>query len=118
MPKLVKASEMDLIKAAQKAVKQFLVPFDQWEKLDNPEAYIDIQSGKYVKGLEMLLERAVEMNDMELSRALTLDLLRLSKLGRSKADINVIGGELSKLRQEETFSGVDTKDIRKMLGRE
>lgn len=111
--KLTKASQITWTPKDIEAVQKALVPFEALELIADPDVYLESSAGKYVAGLEMLLKRALESNDIEMSRMLLLDLVKMTKIGRSKADINV--GALSKLRDEVDYSKLKTEDIEALL---
>src|SRR5260221_13174136 len=113
--KLVKASEITVAAAVKAEIERLLVPFESWESVSNPESYIEDSLGKYIKGIEMMLSKALDLNDIPLSRALTLHLIKLSKMGRAKADVSI---GVSQLRDELNFSGVETEKLKELLGRE
>ena len=113
MPKVVKASELKLAKSVSEHIGKLLIPLEAWEAVANPDIYLDNRAGKYVRGLEMLLESAIAADDIELTRMLTLDLIRLTKLGRSKADVNIMSG--GKLRDEISFKEKSPEEIEAII---
>lgn len=115
MPKRIKASEIVVTKALTTAISRQLAPMDAWETIDAPDVYLESKTGKYLRGLELVLEKAVELNDLSMVRTVLLDLLKMTKMGRPKADVNVSG--LTKLRDETDLSKIDTEQLRQILGR-
>lgn len=113
--KLVKASELKIVRDLHDKVASALAPLAAWETIAEPEAYLESRVGKYIYGLEQLLELSIEHNDFEATRGLTLDLLRLTKLGRAKADINL--NSINKLREGQDMTKVDTDALRELLGK-
>jgi hypothetical protein len=99
----------------KEAVSKALAPLSAWETIAEPEVYIESRVGRYISGLEMLLEQALANNDMDASRALTLDLIKMSRLGRSKIDLT--STSVNKLRDEMDFRKVDTSKLTEILGR-
>ena len=95
--KLVKASELKIVESLKAKVASALAPLEAWETIAEPDIYLESRVGKYIYGLERLLDLAIEHNDFEAIRGLTLDLIRLTKLGRAKADINL--SSVNKLRE-------------------
>ena len=120
MRKRIKASEVILTAAEadgmRKVIGLALAPIEAWKAVENAEAHLEGRIGLYVAGLEELLEKTVRMNDIQGARGLLNDLIRLTKIGRPKADINVAG--ISKLRDEADFSQMSTEMLRKALGME
>lgn len=113
--KLVKASELRVVSELRAKVSSALAPLAAWETIAEPEIYLESRVGKYIHGLESLLDIAIEHNDFEAVRGLTLDLLRLTKLGRAKADISLTG--MNKLREGQDMSKIDTDALRAILGK-
>jgi hypothetical protein len=113
MPKTVKASELKLRTSEIAKVRAMMAPLEAWEAISDPDIYLENRSGKYVRGLEMLLEKAIELNNLDMVRGLTLDLLRLTKLGRSKAEVSLMGG--SKLRDEVNFRDMTPEQIKAVM---
>lgn len=114
MARRVKASEIAIAEDVRTAVSYALAPIEAWKAVENAEAHLEGRIGLYIAGLEELLEKTVRMNDIQGARGLLNDLIRLTKIGRPKADINV--GGLSKLREETDFSQLSTEMLRKALG--
>jgi hypothetical protein len=94
-------------------IEEAIKPLNDWEEIQDPERYIETRLGRYIHLLEGLLDRAAALGDMDRVHAIALDLIRLSKLGRSKAEINV---GVTKLREEKDFSKLGTDEIAKLLG--
>lgn len=113
--KITKASELRMVGQLKQAVSKALAPLSAWETIAEPEVYIEARLGKYITGLEMLLSRALENNDAEMARALTLDLVKMTRLGKTKIDLNAVG--VNKLREEIDFKKADTKLLMETLGR-
>jgi hypothetical protein len=113
--KIVKASELKLVADLRSKVASALAPLAAWETIAEPEVYLESRVGKYVYGLERLLELAIEHNDFEAVRGLTLDLIKMTKLGRAKADINL--NSINKLREGQDMTKVDTDALRAILGK-
>lgn len=114
--KIVKASELRMVGQLKAAVEKTLAPLAAWSEIAEPEAYIESRLGKYITGLEMLLETALRNNDLDASRALTLDLIKMTRLGKTKVDLTATS--VNKLRDEFDFRSVNTDELRKQLGRE
>jgi len=113
--KRVKASEIVVTNKLRAVVSSALTPVEAWENIPTPDVYLESKVGKYLRGMEEVLNRAVEMNDLQMTRTLLLDLLKMTKFGRPKADVNI--GGVSKLRDEEDFSKVSTDKLRALLGK-
>lgn len=116
MARRVKASEIVLAQEVRDAVSVALAPIEAWKAVENAEAHLEGRIGLYIAGLEELLEKTVRMNDIQGARGLLNDLIRLTKIGRPKADVSVSG--ISKLREETDFSQLSTEMLRKALGLE
>lgn len=113
--KLIKASELKLVKSLTDKVSAALAPLEAWETIAEPDVYLESRVGKYVFGLERLLDLAIEHNDFEAVRGLTLDLIKMTKLGRAKADVNI--STINKLRESEDLTKVPIEELRKILGK-
>ncbi len=111
----VKASELTLSAGVRAAVGRVLAPIEAWEAIESPDIYLESRTGVYIRGLELLLEKAVDEGDRAEVRGLLLDLLRMTKVGRAKADLTLAG--LNKLRPESDLHGVDSDQLRELLGR-
>lgn len=114
--KRLKASELALTATLREKVSSALAPIEAWATIETPEAYLEARVGKYIAGLEMLLERSLELSDIAMARGLIGDLIRLTKIGRAKADLNITGP--SKLRDETDFTKIPTDKLRELLGRQ
>lgn len=112
----VRASELALTTTLREKVSSALAPIEAWATIDTPEAYLESRVGKYIAGLEMLLERSLELSDIAMARGLIGDLIRLTKIGRAKADLNITGP--SKLRDEIDLTKIPTDKLRELLGRQ
>ena len=97
----------------QAIIEEAIRPLNDWEAVQEPEKYIETQLGRYISMLEGLLNRAASLGDADRCHQIVLDLIRLSKLGRSKAEIEI---GVNKLRPELDFSGLSTEEILKQLG--
>lgn len=113
-PGLMKASSLELVEEIRDEYSRQLVAFENWANIDQPDLYVEKQTGKYVYGLEHLLETAVKENDIDRARAILNDLIRLSKMGRAKADIEIKGP--NKLRPERDLSALPLELLRQAAG--
>lgn len=93
-------------------IERAIQPLESWPTVADPEHYIESRLGKYIKILEGMLERSLMLGDIDRVEALTLDLIRLSKLGHAKADVQI---GVSKLREELNFGQLNTEAIREKL---
>ena len=66
-----------------------LDPIALWPNISKPESYLEERAGKYIALLEGLLDRALETRDVDAARVLALDLLKMTPIGRNKAEINI-----------------------------
>jgi len=99
----------------KEAVGQALAPLKAWESIAEPEVYIESRLGRYISGLEMLLEVALKHADLDAARALTLDLIKMTRLGKTKVDLTATS--VNKLRDEIDFRKVEIDELRRLTGR-
>jgi|SRR5579885_595981 hypothetical protein len=107
-------------KRAEELIKKTVLRLAALDEYANPtdptDVYLDNRSGRYVKMLEDLVDLAAEHGLLELVQSTLFGLLRMTKAGRSRADVNVSG--VTKLREEFDFSNLDDESLKKALGRE
>ena len=121
MPNFKKGSEI-VEKSAKKwiiteaqinaIIDEAIAPIDAHEDMDSPELYVEKRLGKYIHILEAMLDRALLMGRHDQAQALVNDLIRLTKMGRAKAEVNL---GVSKLRDETDFSKWETDQIKNLL---
>lgn len=90
-------------------IERAIAPLESWPTVDNPENYIESRLGKYIKLLEGMLDRALVLGHIDRAQSITNDLIRLSKLGRAKAEVNINGP--SKLRDEINFRDLTDSEV-------
>jgi len=93
-----------------------MVPIEAWREIEAPETYLEARTGKYISGLEELLKVGWDEGDKEFCLAVLLDLLRMTRLGKAKAEVTLSG--VNKLRSEQDLSSIDTAQLLKALGRD
>ena len=113
--KRVRASEIVLAERTRGAIERALAPIEAWREIQAPEAYLEARTGKYISGLEELLNAAWAEGDKEMCRQLLLDLLRMTKIGKAKAEVTLAG--VNKLRPEQDLSSVNMESLLEALGR-
>ena len=78
-------------------IVQLLSVIDDYKSPDVPlEQYLDTRAGQYITMMEEIANVAAKSGMWDMARATLVDLLRMTKIGRAKADISVD----SKLRDE------------------
>lgn len=81
---------------------------DQYDTPATPvEQYLDTRSGKYAVMLEAIVDAAASAGMWDLARATLVDLLRMTKVGKSKADVNII----NKLRDEIPLKHLSDEEL-------
>ena len=87
-------------KAVAGDIVQLLNSLDAYEAPELPvEQYLDNRAGRYAKMLEAIVDVAAQLGMFDLARVTLVDLLRMTKVGRAKADLT-LG---TKLREEMDF---------------
>lgn len=95
-----------------KIIENAIAPIDAHEDMESPELYVERRLGKYIHILEAMLNQSLLLGNFDRAQSLTNDLIRLTKMGRAKAEI-AIGP--SKLRDETDFSKWDTDKIKELI---
>ena len=81
---------------------------DEYDSPETPvEQYLETRSGKYAIMLEGIVDAAATAGMWDLARVALVDLLRMTKIGRAKADLN-IG---AKLRDEIPLKHLSDEEL-------
>jgi|ERR1700722_1806562 len=95
-------------------VVQLLNSLEAYESPETPaEVYLDGRAGKYVRMLEGILDVAAQLGMFDLARVTLVDLLRMTKVGRAKADLT-LGG---KLREEHPLSHMTDEELKNLVSK-
>lgn len=101
-------------KAAAGEIVQLLQKLDAYENPATPvEVYLDSNAGKYARMLEAIVDVAAQCGMFDLARVTLVDLLRMTKVGRAKADIN-LGG---KLREEHPLTHLSDEELKNLVSK-
>lgn len=93
-------------------IVQLLSALDTYESPETPaEVYLDGRAGKYVRMLEGVLDVAAQLGMFDLARVTLVDLLRMTKVGRAKADLT-LGG---KLREEHPLNHLSDEELKSLV---
>jgi hypothetical protein len=86
-----------------------IAPLDLWPALTNPKEHVAAQAGRYLAMYEGVMNYCMQIGDVALGRAMLLDLLRLTEVGRQKAELTMAAGEvdLSHLKEEDLLQLVN-----------
>ena len=82
----------------------------EWPVIADPVAHIESQSGQYLAMYEGVLDYCMQSGHIELGRAMLLDLLKMTKVGRTKADLVVAPV------QEVDLSHLKNDDLLRLVG--
>ena len=89
---------------------------DEYEDPPEPtESYLERRSGRYVRVIEDTIDKALALGMIELASSLSLALVRLTKVGRAKAEVSLAG--VPRLRDEADLSEVGIDDLARAIGR-
>jgi hypothetical protein len=95
-------------------IVQLLNNLEAYESPETPaETYLEARSGKYVRMLEGILDVAAQLGMFDLARVTLVDLLRMTKVGRAKADVN-LGG---KLREEHPLTHLTDEELKNLVSK-
>ena len=87
------------------------IPIDDLLPVDgDPATYLEGRVAFYIALLEELIRRGADTGDAYFMKDCLDALLKMTKIGRAKVDLNV-GGGLSKLRDEIDFSGMTKEEL-------
>ena len=82
----------------------------EWPVISDPVAHIESQSGQYLAMYEGVMDYCMQSGEIELGRAMLLDLLKMTKVGRTKADLAVTP------IQEVDLSHLKNDDLLRLVG--
>lgn len=87
------------------------IPIDDLLPIDgDPATYLEGRVAFYIALLEELIRRGADTGDAYFMKECLDALLKMTKIGRAKVDMEVSGG-LSKLRDEIDFSSMSKADL-------
>jgi hypothetical protein len=114
--KIVKASEIQLAQSTKDLISKMIAPIEAWNEIEQPAAYLESRTGRYIQMLEAVANKFAEEGDLHGLKGCLNDLLRYTKLGLARAEITMTGA-FNKLRNETDLSKVDIEALLKATGR-
>jgi hypothetical protein len=101
-------------KAVAGEIVSLLQKLDAYEAPELPvEVYLDNRAGQYTRMLEAIVDVASELGMFDLARVTLVDLLRMTKVGRAKADLTVGG----KLRDEHPLTHLSDEELKNLVSK-
>lgn len=89
-----------------------IAPLDTWDTIADPKGHVAAMAGKYLAMYEGVMNYCMQTGDIALGRAMLLDLMRLTEVGRQKADLHVgPAGEID-------LSHLNESELLKLVGKE
>lgn len=91
--------------------EQHFPPMSEWNAVQDPTAYAELRSGLWVAMYEGIADRLCQAGQLEAGGQVLLNLIKMTKVGRPKADIN-----LGKTMAEVDLSHLSEEELVKLIG--